>query len=238
MKIDILSLFPKFFQGPFDVSILKRAIDKKLLNIGHIDIRDFSKDPHKKVDERPYSGGPGMVLTPQPLVDAIRSVKKDTSHVIYLSPQGIVLNTNICKRLAKKKHLILVCGYYEGIDQRVIDKEVDEEISIGDYILTNGAIASVVLVDAVSRFIPNVLGNVDAARLDTFENNMFEGPQYTRPEVFEGQRVPKELISGNHEKIEKFKKEKALIKMKKLRPDLYFKYLLKEKQKKLKNQTQ
>ncbi len=234
MQIDIVSLFPEFFNGPFDVSILKRAKEKNLMNIRHIDIRVFSKDKHQKVDDRPFGGGPGMVLTCQPLVDSIRSVKKDNSHVIYLSPQGNPLKTNICERLAKKEHLILVCGHYEGIDQRVIDKEVDEEISIGDYILTNGCIAAVVLVDAVSRFIPQVLGNPDAAFLDTFSKNMFEGPQYTRPEVFEGLKVPEIFRSGNHLEIEKEKKEKALLKMKKNRPDLYFKYLLEEKQKQAK----
>ena len=238
MKIDILSLFPEFFKGPFDVSILKRAIEKKLLEITQVNIRDFSKDPHKKVDERPFSGGPGMVLTAQPLSDAIRSVKNEKSHVIYLSPQGMPLTTNVCKRLAKKEHLILVCGYYEGIDQRVIDKEIDEEISIGDYILTSGSIASVVVVDAVSRFIPNVIGNKDATLTETFEENMFEGPQYTRPEIFEGTKVPEVLRSGDHKEIEKFKKEKALLKMKEVRPDLYFKYLLEKKQKNVKKVTQ
>jgi len=234
MQFDILSLFPEFFNGPFDVSILKRAIEKHLLQIRHVNIRDFSQDKHKKVDERPYSGGPGMVLTPQPLCDSIRSVKKDTSHVIHLSPQGKPLTNNICKRLSTLDHVILVCGHYEGIDQRVIDKEIDEEISIGDYVLSNGSIAAVVLIDAVSRFIPGVLGNSASTTSETFEKNIFEGPQYTRPEVFEGMGVPKELISGNHAEIEKFKKEKALLKMKKRRPDLYFKYMLEEKQKKVK----
>ncbi|NGX31992.1 MAG: hypothetical protein K1060chlam4_00030, partial [Candidatus Anoxychlamydiales bacterium] len=143
-----------------------------------------------------------------------------------------------CKRLAKKEHLILVCGYYEGIDQRVIDKEIDEEISIGDYILTSGSIASVVVVDAVSRFIPNVIGNKDATLTETFEENMFEGPQYTRPEIFEGAKVPEVLRSGDNKEIEKFKKEKALLKMKEVRPDLYFKYLLEKKQKNVKKVTQ
>lgn len=234
MKIDILSLFPEFFKGPFDVSILKKAIEKELLKINLVNIRDFSKNSHKKVDDRPFGGGPGMVLTPQPLCDAIRSVKKDSSHVIYLSPQGKPLTTNICKRLATKDHLVLVSGHYEGIDQRVIDKEIDEEISIGDYILTSGCIASVVLLDAVSRFIPEVIGNPKATISETFEGNMFEGPHYTRPEVFEGLKVPEELRSGHHLEIEKFKKEKALIKMKKVRSDLYFKYMLEEKQKKVK----
>lgn len=234
MQIDIVSLFPDFFNGPFDVSILKRAIEKNIVNIKYVDIREFSQDKHKKVDDRPFGGGPGMVLACQPLASAIRSVKKDSSHVIYLSPQGVPLKASACQRLAKKEHLILVCGHYEGIDQRIIDNEIDEEISIGDYILTNGCVAAVVLVDAVSRFIPQVLGNPAAAFFDTFSNDMFEGPQYTRPEVFEGLKVPDVFRSGNHLEIQKERKEKALLKMKKNRPDLYFKYLLDEKQKQAK----
>lgn len=230
MKIDILSLFPKFFDSPFDVSIIKRAIDKNILDINLLDIRSFSKDKHQKVDDRPFGGGPGMVMLCQPLLDAIRSVKKDNSLIIYLSPQGKPLTSTVAKRLATKDHLVLVSGHYEGIDQRVIDS-VDEEISIGDYVLTNGCIASVVLVDAIARFIPNVLGHEDATKHETFENNIFEGPQYTRPKNFEDMIVPEVLLSGNHSEIKKYKEEKALIKMKKVRPDLYFKYKLEQKQK-------
>ena len=238
MDIDILSLFPEFFEGPFDVSIIKRAQENKILTISLTDIRDFSKDRHKKVDDRPFGGGPGMVMTPEPLISAIRSVKKNGSHVIYLTPQGKPLNSTICKRLSQEKHLVLVCGHYEGIDQRVIEKEVDEEISIGDYVLTSGCIAAVVVVDAVSRFIPNVLGNEDAAKNDTFESYMFEGPQYTRPEVFEDMKVPDVLLSGNHKEIEKFRKEIAVDKLKKTRSDIYFKYLLEKKQTVLTKQNQ
>ncbi len=234
MKIDILSLFPKYFSGPFDVSILKKAKEKNLLDINHTDIREFSKNKHYKVDDRPFGGGPGMVMTPQPLCDSIRHVKNDNSHVIYLSPQGKTLTSTACKRLAQKEHLILICGHYEGIDQRVIDKEVDEEISIGDYVLTNGCSAAIILVDAVSRFIPNVLGNPEGAKSDTFEKNTFEGPQYTRPDVFEGMEVPKVLRNGNHQEIDEYKKTEALKKMKKVRSDLYFKYLLEKKQRSVK----
>ena len=235
MEIDILSLFPEFFNGVFDVSILSRAIKSNLLNIRHTNIRDFSKDKHKKVDDRPFGGGPGMILSCQPLLDAIKTVKKENSHVIYLSPQGRPLKNSTCERLSLKKHLILICGHYEGIDQRIIDKEVDEEISIGDYVVTNGCIASIVLIDAVSRFIPGVLGDIQSAYLDTFQNDMFKGPQYTRPEIYEGMKVPETLLSGNHKEIEKENRENALIKMKENRPDLYFKYLLNEKQKNPKN---
>ena len=229
-KIDILSLFPSYFEGPFDVSILKRAKENNILDINQVDIRDFSKDKHKKVDDRPFGGGPGMVMTPQPLLDAIKSVKKENSHVIYLSPQGKRLNSTICKRLSQKDHIVLVCGHYEGIDQRVIDREVDEEISIGDFVLTNGCAAAIVLIDAVSRFIPNVIKNPDSAINDTFEDNVFEGPQYTRPNVYEEMSVPEVLLNGNHKEILEYKKQQALKKLKDVRPDLYFKYVLEQKQ--------
>jgi len=197
-------------------------------------LRDFSKDKHSKVDDRPFGGGPGMVLTPQPLFDALKSVKNEKSRIIYLSPQGKKLNSTICKRLSMEDHLILICGHYEGIDQRVIDKEVDEEISIGDYVLTNGCAAAIVLVDAISRFIPNVLQNPESSKNDSFEENIFEGPQYTRPNEYDGMVVPEVLVNGNHKDILDFKKNEALKKLKEVRPDLYFKYFLEEQQNKTK----
>lgn len=227
MEIDILSLFPEYFKSPFEVSILKRAIEKGLLNIRNVNIRDFSEDEkHNKVDDRPFGGGPGMVIQPQPLVSAIRKVKKEHSHVIYLSPQGKRLNAKRCERLARYPHLVLICGHYEGIDERVIQKEVNEEISIGDYVLTSGCLPAMVLIDAISRFVPGVLGNPDAAKEDTFQNGVFDGPQYTRPEVFEGMKVPDVLLSGNHEEIKHWRLREGLKKMKIVRPDLYTKYLL------------
>jgi tRNA (guanine37-N1)-methyltransferase len=235
MKIDILSLFPSYFESPFNTSILKRAIENKLIEIRQIDIRDFSKDKHKKVDDRPFSGGPGMVMTPQPLIDAIRSVKTKDSYVIYLTPQGKVFNSNKAIDLSKKDHLILICGHYEGIDQRVIDREVDLELSIGDFILTNGCIPAIVLVDAISRFIPEVINNPSSALEDTFSEGMFEGPQYTRPEVYEDMSVPKVLLNGNHKEINEYKHQEGIKKMKENRTDLYFKFLLDQKQKKVKN---
>lgn len=220
MFIDILSLFPEYFQGPFGVSILKKAIEKGLIDIRLTDVRNFAEGKHRKVDDRPYGGGPGMVMMPKPMVGAIRSVKKENSHVVCLSPQGKMLNASICQRLAECPHLVLVCGHYEGIDQRVIDKEVDEEISIGDYVLTNGCLASIVLVDAVARFIPGVLGHEEAAASDSFQNGIFEGPSYTRPEEFEGLRVPEVLVGGNHAEIEKWRREKGLEKTEQTRPEL------------------
>ncbi|MCX6986687.1 MAG: tRNA (guanosine(37)-N1)-methyltransferase TrmD [Chlamydiae bacterium] len=220
MRFDILSLFPEYFESPFEASILKRARESGLLDIGLTDIRLFAEGKHKKVDDRPYGGGPGMLLMPKPLCEAIRSVKTDDAHVVYLSPQGTPLNAQICRRLAKKKHIVLVCGHYEGIDERVIDKEVDEEISIGDYVLTNGCIAAIVLVDAISRFIPGVLGHEEAAYQDSFEDQKLDAPHYTRPPEFEGLEVPAVLVSGNHEQIRKWRHQEAIKKTMRVRPDL------------------
>lgn len=205
-QIDIISLFPEYFEGPFKVSILKKAQEKGLIDIRLTNIRDFGEGRWKKVDDRPYGGGPGMVLMPGPVTKALYSVKKENSHVIYLSPQGMLLDAKICQRLAEYPHLICICGHYEGIDQRVIEKEVDEEISIGNYILTNGCLASIVLIDAVARFVPGVLGNKDSLLDESFqEDGVCEGPCYTRPEVFEESYVPKVLLSGDHAEVKKWK---------------------------------
>ena len=208
MRIDILSLFPEYFQGPFDVSILKRARDKGLLDIHLHDIRTFSKDKWRKVDDRPCGGGPGMVMMPQPIADAIRSVKTEESLVVYLSPQGEKLTAALSEKLAQQPHLILLCGHYEGVDERVIEKEVDLEISIGDYVLTNGCIAAIALVDATARFIPGVLGNEEGASQDSFQDGKWEGPQYTG-QSFEEMPVPEVLKSGNHAHIKKWREEQG-----------------------------
>lgn len=220
MLIDILSLFPDYFRGPFDESILKRARQQGIIDIRLTNIRDFAHDKHRKVDDRPYGGGPGMVLMPQPVTEAIRSKKGEESHVIYLSPQGKTLTAERCEQLACLPHLILVCGHYEGLDERVIENEIDEEISIGDYVLTNGCLPAIVLVDAVVRFIPGVLGNEEAALCDSFQKGIFDAPHYTRPEEFEGALVPDVLKGGNHALIEKWRNEQALKKTRRVRPDL------------------
>lgn len=219
-RIDILSLFPGYFKGPFDESIVKLARNKGIVDINLVDIRDFSEDKHHTVDDRPYGGGPGMVLMPSPVAKAIRSVKTPESHVIHLSPQGKKLNAAKAKEIAQHKHLILLCGHYEGIDQRVIDSEVNEEISIGDYVLTNGCLAAIVLVDAVIRFVPGVLGHQGAASEDSFEQGIFDCPHYTRPEEFEGVKVPQVLLSGNHKNIAEWRRDQALKKTRLVRPDL------------------
>jgi tRNA (guanine37-N1)-methyltransferase len=218
--IDILSLFPEYFRGPFDVSMLIRARDKGLIEIRHTDIRDFAENKHQRVDDRPFGGGPGMVMKPDPVVKAIRSVRKPGSRVVYLTPQGMTLSAAKCEELAQHEHLILLCGHYEGIDERAIQLGVDEEISIGDYVLTNGCAAAIVLVDAVSRFIPGVIGHPDAVREDSFQKGIFDAPHYTRPEVFEGLSVPSVLLGGNHAEIQKWRKSEAIKKTSRIRPEL------------------
>lgn len=219
-QFDILSLFPGYFSGPFDESIIKRARNKGLIDINLVDMRLFADDKHRKVDDRPYGGGPGMVLMPDPVSKAIRSVRRPGAKVIYLSPQGPLLTAKKCRELAQCEQLILLCGHYEGIDQRVLESDVDEEISIGDYVLTNGCLAAIVLLDAVVRFIPGVLGHEDAATEDSFEKGILDCPHYTRPEVFEGKPVPEVLRSGNHKNIAHWRRLKALEKTQSVRPDL------------------
>lgn len=210
IEIDILSLFPDYFRGPFDVSILKRARERGLIHLNLIDIRDFAEGKHRRVDDRPYGGGPGMVMMPGPCVRAIRDRRRENSHVVYLSPQGRTLDASKCAELAKHPHLILLCGHYEGIDQRIIESEVDEEISIGNYVLTNGCLPAIVVVDALARFIPGVLGHEEAAAKDSFQEGILEGPQYTRPEKFEEMAVPEVLLGGNHREIEEWRREEGL----------------------------
>ena len=219
MKFDVLTLFPEMFKS-LDESIIGKAKEKQLIEINLINIRDFSKDKHKKVDDTPYGGGAGMVIMPDVVYDAYSSInQKENAKVIYLSPQGKVLNQNKVKELSKENHLILLCGHYEGIDQRVLDEIVDEEISIGDYVLTGGELPAMVLIDSVSRYIEGVL-NEESIKEESFSNKLLEYPQYTRPEEFRGIKVPEVLISGHHENIKKWRNEKSLEITRKKRPDL------------------
>ena len=218
MQFDVLTLFPEMFE-PIKQSILGKAIENEKIKLKLVNIRDFSKDKHKKVDDTPYGGGAGMVMKPDVVYDAYKSVYEENAKVIYLSPQGKTLNQKKVEELSKEKHLILLCGHYEGIDQRVIDKIVDEEISIGDYVLTGGEIPAMVLIDTVSRYIDGVL-NQESIKEESFSQGLLEYPQYTRPEVFEGEKVPEILLSGHHENIEKWRKEQALKITKQKRPDL------------------
>ena len=218
MKFDVLTLFPEMFEI-LNQSIIGKAIEKELININLINIRDFSKDKHKKVDDTPYGGGAGMVMKPDVVYDAYQSIKDRNAKVIYMSPQGKPLNQDKVEELSKENHLIILCGHYEGIDQRVLDKIVDEEISIGDYVLTGGEIPAMVLIDSVSRYVEGVLKE-DSIKEESFSNGLLEYPQYTRPEIFEGMKVPEILLSGHHENIEKWRKEKSLEMTKKKRPDI------------------
>ena len=218
VQFDVLTLFPEMFE-PIKQSILGKAIENEKIKLKLVNIRNFSKDKHKKVDDTPYGGGAGMVMKPDVVYDAYKSVYEENAKVIYLSPQGKTLNQKKVEELSKEKHLILLCGHYEGIDQRVIDKIVDEEISIGDYVLTGGEIPAMVLIDSVSRYINGVL-NQESIKEESFSEGLLEYPQYTRPEVFEGEKVPEILLSGHHENIEKWRQEQALKITKQKRPDL------------------
>lgn len=218
MKFDVLTLFPEMFQA-IKQSILGRAEEKNLIQINLINIRDFSKDKHKKVDDTPYGGGAGMVMRADVVYDAYKSVQNENAKVIYLTPQGKKLDQKKVEELSKEKHLILLCGHYEGIDQRVIDKIVDEEISIGDYVLTGGELPAMVLIDSVSRYVEGVLSE-SSTNEESFSQGLLEYPQYTRPEIFEGVKVPEILLSGHHENIKKWREEKSLENTKLKRPDL------------------
>ena len=219
MKFSVLTLFPKMF-SVLDESIIGRAKEKELIEIELINIRDFSKDKHKKVDDTPYGGGAGMVMIPDVVYDAYSSIpNKENAKVIYLSPQGKRLNQAKVQELSEEEHLILLCGHYEGIDQRVLDEIVDEEISIGDYVLTGGELPAMVLIDSVSRYVEGVLKE-ESTQEESFSNGLLEYPQYTRPEVFRGKKVPEVLLSGHHENIQKWRQEKSLEITKLKRPDL------------------
>jgi len=218
MKFNVLTLFPEMF-ALLETSILGRAKSNGKIEINLINIRDFSKSKHKKVDDTPYGGGAGMVIRPDVVYDAYDSIENKTAKVIYLTPQGKTLTQQKVKELSKEKELILLCGHYEGIDERVLEEIVDEEISIGDYVLTGGELPAMVLIDSVSRYVDGVLseGSVEE---ESFSNGLLEYPQYTRPEVFMDKKVPDVLISGHHKNIEEWRKQKSLERTKLKRPDL------------------
>lgn len=219
MRIDVLTLFPEMFQA-LNSSLIGKAIEKGAFEFNVVDIREFSKDKHKKVDDYIFGGGDGMLMACQPLYDAIMSVKRENSHTIYLSPKGKVLKQAIVKSLSSYEHLILICGHYEGIDERIIEMCVDEMVSIGDYILTGGELPAMVLIDSILRYVPNVLGNENSVCDESFSDNLLEYPQYTRPYEFMGKKVPDVLISGNHAEIKKWRENQKIIETEKYRPDL------------------
>lgn len=218
MKIDILTLFPESFSY-LDESILKRARQKGIIEINIVDIRSFSKDKHKKCDDYPFGGGAGMLMSVQPIYDAVKSVQTEKSKIIMPSPSGKLFNGEIAKNLAKEEHLIFICGHYEGVDQRVSDIFKPQEISIGDYVLTGGELASMVIIDALARQIDGVITK-ESLDEESFDDGNLEYPQYTRPQDFMGYKVPDVLVSGNHQEVAKWRKEQALKRTNTVRPDL------------------
>ena len=229
MKFDILTLFPEMFE-PIKTSIIGKATEKGIIDINLINIRDFSEDKHNKVDDTPYGGGAGMVMKPDVVYSAYNSIKAEDAKVIYMSPQGKKLNQKKVEELSKENHLIILCGHYEGIDQRVLDKIVDEEISIGDYVLTGGELPAMVLIDAISRYVDGVISGESISE-ESFSNGLLEYPQYTRPEVFMGEKVPEVLLSGHHENINKWRRQESLKNTLKKRPELLDDIELTEKEK-------
>ena len=222
MDINVLTLFPQMIENYFDHSMGARAIKNGHFNINILNIRDFSKDKHNKVDDTPFGGGAGMLMTPQPLFDTVNHVKEENPNtkVIYMSPKGKVLDNTLAREMAESESLTFVCGHYEGVDQRFIDELVDVELSIGDYVLTGGELAALVSIDAVMRFIPGVIGSENVHQEESFEDKLLEYPQYTRPADYKGMKVPEVLTSGHHANIKKWQREKQLEETLEKRPDL------------------
>lgn len=220
MRFDIVSLFPELIEIYTHNGIIGRAVEAGMFEIGVNNLRDYSEDKHKKVDDYPYGGGPGMLLKPEPMFKALDAIKKHNSYIIYLSPKGNLFNQQKARELSKKEHIVLIAGHYEGIDQRIIDKYVNEEISMGDYVLTSGELPVLMIVDAVGRLIPGVLGSEESTVEESHSNNLLEYPQYTRPESYEEMDVPEILLSGHHKKIEEWRRFKAIEITLKRRPDL------------------
>lgn len=225
MNFHILTLFPEMVTQGLNTSIIGRAADKGLLTIEAVNIRDYTADKHKKVDDYPYGGGAGMLMQAQPVYDAWKSVVdrigSERPRTVYLTPQGSVFTQTLAKELAKEQDLILLCGHYEGIDERVLEEIVTDYVSIGDYVLTGGELPAMVMVDAVSRMVPGVLSNGESGCTESFENNLLEYPQYSRPEEWRGKRVPAVLLSGNHQKVDEWRREQSILRTKERRPDLF-----------------
>ncbi|MSU59719.1 MAG: tRNA (guanosine(37)-N1)-methyltransferase TrmD [Pedosphaera sp.] len=222
MKIDVLTLFPGMFAGPLDESIIKRARDAGLLELQLHQLRDWTHDRHKTVDDRPFGGGPGMLLKPEPIFEAVESLRREKTRVVLMSPSGRKFNQSIARELAQQEHLLLVTGHYEGFDERIREALADDELSIGDYVLTNGALPAMVVIDAVTRLLPGVLGDDTSSSEESFSAGGpgLEYPQYTRPAEFRGMKVPEVLVSGNHAEIAKWRAEQARLRTKEKRPDL------------------
>jgi tRNA (guanine37-N1)-methyltransferase len=220
MKIDVLTLFPAMFAGPLDESIVQRARDKQILDLTVRNLRDWTHDRHKTVDDRPFGGGPGMLMKPEPLFEAVESLANEGTRVLLMTPAGRKFDQSLARELAQEKHLLLICGSYEGVDERVIEALVDDEVSLGDFVLTNGALPAMTVIDAVTRLLPGALGDDGSAADESFSHGLLEYPQYTRPAEFRGMKVPDVLLSGNHAEIEKWRRAQAQERTKFRRPDL------------------
>ena len=220
MKIDVLTLFPGMFPGPLDESIIKRACESGRLQLGVHDLRDYTHDRHRTVDDRPFGGGPGMLMKPEPLFEAVEALRGEKTRGLLTSPAGRPFRQQLARELAAEEHLVLVCGSYEGFDERVRQGLADDEISIGDYVLTNGALPAMVIIDAVTRLLPGVLGDDESSQDESFSGCLLEYPQYTRPAEFRGMNVPEVLLSGDHAAIEKWRREQATVQTRQRRPDL------------------
>jgi tRNA (guanine37-N1)-methyltransferase len=220
MKVDVLTLFPEMFKGPLDVSMVQRAREAGQLDLRITDLRDYTHDRHKTVDDRPFGGGPGMVLKCEPIFEAVENLANEQTHVILMAPAGRLFNQALARELAQNEHLLFICGSYEGVDERVREALVDEEISIGDYVLTNGGLPAMVVIEAVARLLPGVLGDEQSACDESFSHGLLEYPHYTRPAEFRGMKVPEILLSGHHAEIEKWRGEQARKRTAERRPDL------------------
>lgn len=220
MKIDVLTLFPAMFAGPLDESIIRRAREAGLLDLKIHQLRDYTHDRHKTVDDRPFGGGPGMLLKPEPIFEAVEAIARERTRVILMSPGGRPFSQAIAQELAQQDDLLIVTGHYEGFDERIRQELADDELSIGDYVLTNGALPAMVVIDAVTRLIPGVLGDDDSSKEESFSSGLLEYPQWTRPAEFRGMKVPEVLLSGNHAEIAKWRAEQARLRTKERRPDL------------------
>jgi tRNA (guanine37-N1)-methyltransferase len=220
MKIDVLTLFPAMFTGPLDESIVKRARNTGLLEVSIHNLRDYAHDRHKSVDDRPFGGGPGMLLKPEPIFEAVEALARENTRVILLSPVGRTFNQAIARELAGQPDVLLVSGHYEGFDERIRQELADDELSIGDYVLTNGALPAMVIIDAVTRLLPGALGDDESTHEESFSHGLLEYPQYTRPAEFRGMKVPEVLLSGNHAEIARWRAEQARLRTQERRPDL------------------
>lgn len=220
MKIDVLTLFPAMFAGPLDESIVKRARQAGLLDLTIHDLRDYTHDRHRTVDDRPFGGGPGMVLKPEPIFEAVEALAGERTRITLMTPQGRRFEQAIARELAEVEHMLLVCGSYEGFDERIRENLAHDEISLGDFVLTNGALPAMAVIDAVTRLLPGVLGDDESATEESFSDGRLEYPQYTRPAEYRGMKVPEVLLSGNHAEIEKWRRRQSLERTRKKRPDL------------------